>query len=140
MTKKFDKENKEREYFLSLVKSRFSLMEKDRKGRVYSVSIKSLLQEVFGVEKMSHEMAKNIYLLLRGEEPQDISKKFKINPNSLRSVLRRFYTKELDVESINDMICRILLWVLQKKNILLIPSEEEIKKGLTLKEIDETII
>ena len=136
----FQSQAEEREYFISLVKNRFQVMEKNKRGQVFCLSIQSLLEEVFSLEEMSLDMAKKIYLLLRGDEPLKISKKFDMNHNSLRSNLRRFYTKELDAESGNDVICKILLWLLQKKNILLIPSEEKIKQGLTLKEVEKIII
>ena len=139
--KEFDLVNEEREYFLSLVKNRFDVMNKDKKGRVFCISIQSLLEEVFGLtSEMSYDMAKKIYLLLRGDEPLKISKKYEMNANSLRSMLRRFYVNDLDATSTSDILSKVLLWVFQKKNILLIPSEEKIKKGLTIKDIEKIIV
>ena len=111
--------------------------------RAFCVSTASLLSEVFG-EKLnlndnSYELHCTMFYLIYGLSTNEIAKKMNTTYSSILNNLTTIY-ETLDVENKHDFLSRMLLWLLQRKKILLFPSEEVTCKPLTKDEVLEEVI
>ena len=133
----FKKTNKNRELMLNIVLNRFSTL---GEKTVFCVSTYTLLHEVFGTKKDNYieDFYFAIYLLLRGESVKYISETLGIPYHKLRVELHNLYS-ELDVSSAHDMTAKVMLWFLQRKKILILPSDDYVISGLNRGQIKEVI-
>ena len=103
--------------------------------KVFSISVTSLLEEVFGVKiKLKIDEARILYMLIRGEEQKEMLRNLKLKNEMQVKPFLSFIYKNLDVKSSKEMMGKIINWCLQRNNVLLLPSEDYITEPLTLEE------
>ena len=103
--------------------------------KVFSISVSSLLKEVFGVEvKLKIDEARTLYMLIRGEDQKEIIENLQFKNRSQMKVFLSYVYRGLDVKSSKEMMGKIISWLLQRNNVLLLPSEEFFSEPLNLEE------
>ena len=102
-----------------------------KKDLKYCASIATLCKDIFGVEGLSHKEVIFIFLhFLHGVKTTKI-------PNG---DLKDQMIKKLDIESREDFLQRILFYKLKHNQMVIIPSEEEVARSMTLDQaIDESL-
>ena len=138
----FKKEADIRKDVSSYISAVYPTLEKESE-RVFCVSTASLLEEVFGeklsLDKFSYEFNCAVFYLIYGLSVKEIVEKLNTNFDEINNGFELVY-EILDVKDKHEFLSRILLWLLQRKKILLFPSEEVTCKPLTKEQVLEEVI